>query len=214
MEGFFNAVRAVVLILLLTATGYFCAHAGWLTEEGKRFLNKFVITVAMPCTCVYGFTANLSRDMISQAYVLILIALVCIALSYALAILVAKLLRMPRKRFGVFVMMCAVSNSIFIGYAMCKELFGDVCTPYVMEFYMVNTVYTQVVGLAFVRWSGEAVPEDGAQDTPLAAHHRHRPRLFSRAVRAASAGSGQLLLPVHESDRLAAGAAPHGAHHL
>lgn len=158
MEQFLNSVQSVAVILLLTATGYFCAHAGWLTEEGKRFLNKFVITVAMPCTCVYGFTANLSRDMISQAYVLILISLVCIALSYALAILTAKLLRMPRKRFGVFVMMCAVSNSIFIGYAMCKELFGDVCTPYVMEFYMVNTVYTQVVGLAFVRWSGEAEP--------------------------------------------------------
>ena len=158
MESFLNSVQSVAVILLLTATGYLCARVGWFTEEGKRFLNKFVITVAMPCTCVYGFTANLSRDMISQAHVLILISLVCIALSYALAILTGRLLRMPRKRFGVFVMMCAVSNSIFIGYAMCLELFGDVCTPYVMEFYMVNTVYTQVVGLAFVRWAGEAEP--------------------------------------------------------
>ena len=158
MASFLNSVQSVAVILLLTATGYLCAQIGWLTEETKRFLNKFTITVVMPCTCVYGFTVNLTREMISQAHILILITLVCIALSYSLAFLAGKLLRMPRKRFGVFVMMCAVSNSIFIGYAMCRELFGDVCTPYVMEFYMVNTVYTQVVGFALVRWAGEAEP--------------------------------------------------------
>lgn len=158
MAEFLHSVEAVAIVLLLTATGYVCAQIGWLTADVKRFLNKFTIAVAMPCTCVYGFKANLSRELISQAHLLLLIPLVCTALSYALAMLAGRLLHMPRKRFGVFVMMCSVSNSIFIGYAMCRELFGDACTPYVMLFYMINTVYTQVVGLAFVRWSGEAEP--------------------------------------------------------
>ena len=32
-------------------------------------------------------------------------------------------------------MMAAMGNTIFIGLAMCLELFGDVATPYVMLFY-------------------------------------------------------------------------------
>lgn len=30
MEGFLHAVSSVTIILLLTATGYFCARMGWM----------------------------------------------------------------------------------------------------------------------------------------------------------------------------------------
>ena len=52
-------------------------------------------------------------------------------------------------------MMCAVSNAIFIGLPMCTELFGEICTPYVMLYYLVNTSFVQLVGLPLVRWSGD-----------------------------------------------------------
>ena len=158
MESFLNSVSSVAVVLLLTATGFLCAHLGWLGQESKHFLNKFIMTIAVPCMCVYGLRTNLTREMIGQAHILLLIPLVCIALNYVLAIAVGKLLKLPRRSFGVFVMMCTMSNSLLIGYAMCRELFGEECTPYVMLFYMVSTVYTQVVGLAFIRWSGEAEP--------------------------------------------------------
>lgn len=161
MESFLNSVQAVAIVLLLTATGYICARLGWLTAEGKRFLNKFVMTIALPCTCVYGLTANLTREMVARAHILLLIPLVCIALNYVFSGLVGRLLKLPRRKLGVFIMICSVSNSLFIGYAMCRELFGDECIPYVMLFYMVSTVYTQVVGLAFIRWAGESEPLSG-----------------------------------------------------
>lgn len=53
-------------------------------------------------------------------------------------------------------MMCSVSNAIFVGLAMCTELFGDTCTPYVMLYYLVNTSFVQLLFLSLVRWSGES----------------------------------------------------------
>lgn len=161
MASFLNSVQSVTVVLLLTATGYLCARLGWLTTEAKHFLNKFVMTIALPCTCVYGLTTNLTREMVARSHVLLLIPLVCIACNYAVAIVIGRVLKIPRKRFGVFIMACCMSNSLLIGYAMCRELFGDDCVPYVMLFYMVSTVYTQVVGLGFIRWAGEVEPLSG-----------------------------------------------------
>lgn len=156
MAGFLNSVQAVAVVLLLTATGYVCARLGWLTAEGKRFLNKFVITLALPCACVYGLTTNLTQELVARSHILLLIPLVCIALNFLLAVPLSR--RLPRKKKGVFLMMCGLSNSLFIGYPMCRELFGDECIPYVMLFYMVSTAFTQLLGLSLVRWSGGAEP--------------------------------------------------------
>ena len=75
--------------------------------------------------------------------------------AFLLSLLVGKLLKLPRKRLGVFMMMCSVSNAIFVGLPMCTELFGESCTPYVMLYSLVNTSFVQLVGLSLVRWAGE-----------------------------------------------------------
>ena len=56
MEGFLHAVSSVTIILLLTATGYFCAERGWMGPQAKAFIGKFTLSVAIPCMSVYGLT--------------------------------------------------------------------------------------------------------------------------------------------------------------
>ena len=73
-----------------------------------------------------------------------------------MSLLAGRLMRLPHRQLGVFVMMAAMGNTIFIGLAMCLELFGDVATPYVMLFYLVSSCFTQLIGIPLVRWSGEA----------------------------------------------------------
>ena len=65
MEGFLHAVSSVTIILLLTATGYFCAARGWMGPDAKRFISKFTMSVAIPCMCVYGLTKNLTRELLA-----------------------------------------------------------------------------------------------------------------------------------------------------
>lgn len=40
MEGFLHAVSSVTIILLLTATGYFCAAKGWMGPQAKAFYRQ------------------------------------------------------------------------------------------------------------------------------------------------------------------------------
>ena len=156
MGTFLHAVASVTLILLLTATGYFCARMGWMNPQVKRFLSKFTMSVAIPCMCVYGLTKNLTREMLALSPGFLLVPFLSTLGAFLLSLLAGKLLKLPRRKLGVFMMMCSVSNAIFVGLAMCTELFGDTCTPYVMLYYLVNTSFVQLLFLSLVRWSGES----------------------------------------------------------
>ena len=153
METFLHAVASVTIILLLTATGYFCAVKGWMTVQVKTFISRYLMTVGIPVMLIYGMQNNLTRADVLAAPRLLLIPLLVIPSCVVLSLLAGRLMRLPHRQLGVFVMMSAMGNTIFIGLAMCLELFGDVATPYVMLFYLVSSCFTQLIGIPLVRWS-------------------------------------------------------------
>lgn len=151
LQTFLHALAAVTIIFLLTATGYLCGEKGWMTAESKAFISKFLLSLAVPCMCVYGLRSNLTREMIAGSLKMLSALVLCDAINFALAAALARLLKLPRRRSGVFIAMCALSNAIFIGYPMCLELFGEPCVPYVMLYYLVNTSFTQTLGMYLIR---------------------------------------------------------------
>lgn len=104
---------------------------------------------------IYGMQNNLTRADVLAAPRLLLIPLLVIPCCVVLSLLTGRLMKLPHRQLGVFVMMAAMGNTIFIGLAMCIELFGDIATPYVMLFYLVSSCFTQLIGIPLVRWSAK-----------------------------------------------------------
>lgn len=48
LQSFFTSVSSVLVILVLTATGYFLGAAGWIKKEHKDCLSKILIDVFVP----------------------------------------------------------------------------------------------------------------------------------------------------------------------
>ncbi len=159
MATFLHAVASVTVILLLTATGWICGRKGWMTAQGKTFLSRFLLSLAVPCMSIYGLRNNLTRELLADSLGLLAVPYISIVLNFALSWLLARLLKLPKKRRGVFMVMCSLSNSMFVGYAMCTQLFGEVCVPYVMFFWFASTCFTQTVAMWLIRRSGEAEGE-------------------------------------------------------
>lgn len=151
---FFNAVSAVVVLLLLMAVGYLMGHLGWLGPGEKKFLGKYLINIAVPCNCLTGILNNLERSMLSQAALMLLSCVLGVILNFAIGMVTASVLKIPKKRWGVFVAMLALPNSLFIGLPMCTQLFGEICVPYVMTYYLANTIFTQSAALILIERSG------------------------------------------------------------
>ena len=78
-----------------------------------------------------------------------------------LGVAAAALLRLPRERWGVFVAMAGLSNTIFIGIPVCTQLFGETCMPYLMLYYLGNTSVLQSVGILLVERAGSVGRQGG-----------------------------------------------------
>lgn len=154
MGEFLNAVSACVVLLLLMAVGYIMGRMGWMTVQEKKFFGKYIINIAVPCNCLVGLLNNLDRSMLGQAGWMLLSAVIGVALTILLGVVVAIPLKLPKNQWGVFVSMVGVSNTLFIGLPLSTQLFGEKCIPYVMIYYLSNTVFTQSVILMLVERAG------------------------------------------------------------
>ena len=152
-EVFWQAVSSVTVILLLTVTGYLAGVKGLMDKKAKTFISKLLMTILVPFNCINGIISNLTRETISEYGIYLLITLGAMALSNVLAFLICKLFRIPKNKIGLFIHMGANSNAIFIGLAICRELFGDASAPYVMVYYVLTSFSIWLVSVIAVRWS-------------------------------------------------------------
>ena len=167
MGEFLNAVSAVFVIFSLMAVGILLGKLKFMTATEKKFVSRYVINIAVPLNTIVGIQKNLKRSDMLEMGLLLLVPLITIPICLAVSILVAKMLKLPKRRSGVFVALAFLSNTLFIGLPMAQELFGDVSLPYVMIYYMCSTVFTQTVALMLVERSGESAEQTGKKQNLL-----------------------------------------------
>lgn len=154
MAEFFNALSAVVVIFLILALGYWMGHLGWLTASEKKFISKYVVNIAVPINCVTGILKNFTRSELFHAGKQVLVSAVVVGLSLLISAAVASVLKLPRNRWGVFVAMAGISNTMFIGLPVTNQLFGPASLPYLMMYYMFSTIYTQTAAVMLCEHAG------------------------------------------------------------
>ena len=145
-----------MLILLMTVVGCLCGRMGWMKHEHKAFLVKYIMNIALPCMCITGLMGKVSHALLLEMRAVLLVGACGILFMLLLAYAAARLLKLPEDKLGVFVVMCFVANSMFIGYPMCTALFGDAAVPVVLSYYIVNTIAFHTVGVAFLNYGGRA----------------------------------------------------------
>lgn len=161
MTGFFNAVSACLVLLMLMAVGYVMGIWGWMTPTEKKFISKFIVNIAVPCNCVVGLLNNLDRSSLIEAGSMLVCGLLSVILCVLASAGVALLLHLPRKRWGVFVAMAGFSNTLFIGIPVCTQLFGDQSMPFIMVYYIGHTSLMQSIGVMLLERAGAGVEQTG-----------------------------------------------------
>lgn len=154
MAEFFNAISAVLIIFLIMSVGYLLGKLGWLTASEKRFISKYVVNIAVPVNCVVGILKNFAREDLLHAGRQLLVGVTVVGLTLVLSGLVGKVMGLPRDRWGVFVAMAAISNTMFIGLPVTQQLFGSVSLPYMMVYFLASSMYTQTAAVMLCEHAG------------------------------------------------------------
>ncbi len=165
MAEFFNALSAVFVIFLLLSVGYFMGRAGWLTRNEKGFISKYVVNVAVPVNCVVGMLNNFSHDDLVRAGMHLVVGILSVLTTLILGGLVATALKLPKNRWGLFVAMAGIPNSLFIGLPITQQLFGPVSLPYHMTYFLACSIFTQTVAVVLCERAG--VKGGSVQYTPV-----------------------------------------------
>jgi predicted permease len=172
MQGALDGLQAVFVIFLLIGAGIFVAWRKWVTPETARALPRIIVNIGMPCTVVYSLysnfvTAREAADAAGQSvqlqtelvppWIPLLLLFTILPLSFLAGLLAARICRIPRGRRGVFTVLFAFSNSVFVGFPIAQALFHDAGMTYAVYYYMANSTTFWIFGYYMIRRDADII---------------------------------------------------------
>ncbi len=150
----YEAIQAILMVVIIIAIGYFVAHKGWAGESVTSFISKLIINITLPCTAITAFVGNFTSDTITQAWMYIVAAFAAIGIAFAISKLVIKLAKIEKTQRGVFTALFAFSNSVYIGLPVATAIFGESAVVFALFYYVANTTFMNSIGFIGVARDG------------------------------------------------------------
>lgn len=144
---FFNSLQSVLSIIIMIFIGYILTVKGWLNENISKTFSKIVCNLALPCLMISDLMNNFTKDKLLNLGGGLIIPFVSMAIGYLIAFIVSKVLKIDKSSEGTFRSMFFVSSSIFIGLPVNLALFGESSVPYVLLYYIANTIFFWTIGV-------------------------------------------------------------------
>lgn len=159
MAVFLNAVESVTSIVILIALGYILQMKGWFGDSFGKNISSLITKIALPASLFVSVLKFLTRDDLIALADSLFYPMAAVAISYGIAYLLARMLKIRRGRRGIFMNAVANANTIFIGLPLNIALFGDKSMPDFLVYYVTNTVSTWAFGIFLIYRDDPTVPE-------------------------------------------------------
>lgn len=153
--AFIDAAQGIFSIITLILLGYWLAEKGWFTPESSRLLSVLVTRISLPGFMLWSLTSNFDKEkLIDMSYGMVVPMLLVLG-SWGIGALLVRLIKLPRKQQGIFITGCFGFNTIFLGLPVNQALFGSASLPYVLLFYIANTLSFWTLGTYYIRRDGD-----------------------------------------------------------
>lgn len=94
---------------------------------------------------------------------LILIPLMSMTVLFVGTLLLSKMMNIGKMQKGTFISMCVASNSMMFGLPICLGLFGNQSVPYVIFYYIANTIFFWAILAPIIMKNGDKKPVSGIE---------------------------------------------------
>lgn len=187
---FLHALGGIFGLLLVVAVGYVLAWKGWFSTECQMLLPRLVTYVALPPFLMSTFLQSFDRDNLLHMLYGALLPFTSQILTFSLAWVVGRAVRVRRRHLGLFCACVSNSNTIFVGIPVNLALFGEESLPHVLLYYFASTIFFWTVGNYAISSDGKS---DGRERTRLGDNIRH---IFSPPMLGFLTGLSLVLLNV------------------
>lgn len=160
MDIVLHALEGVFTVSLMVIAGYWLGSHHWFSDESLNLISKLITKICLPLYIVVNLTETLTHDKVIQMSSGLPVALLSMLICFIVGKLVVYFAKIPKGRRGILASVFFVTNTMLIGLPLSTELFGPKCIPFVLVYYMANTVVFWVV-------SAHIIAADVNDDVPL-----------------------------------------------
>lgn len=142
-----TVVITIITMTILSTLGFILKKVNVTDKRTDKFISVLLVNYITPALLVHTALTQLSISFFRDNYLNIILAIGSILAVNFVGILVAKLLKLKGLDRGQFLAMASFSNVIFIGIPMITGIFGSQAIPYLMLYYVANTVTFWTLGI-------------------------------------------------------------------
>lgn len=135
-----EAFGSVLSVIAMIAIGMVLTKRGWFDDKASALIAKLVISVSLPAYMVSNLLGGYDKAKLVSMVPGLPVPFIAMGLGYVIARAAAVAFKVRTARRGAFSSMFALSNTIFIGLPVNFILFGQESLPYVLLYYMANTI--------------------------------------------------------------------------
>lgn len=146
-----NAIQSVLSIVLMISIGYILSHKGWFDEKTPKLFARLMIDISIPALMVSNILSSFDKDKLVSSGIGLVIPFAAISISYAISMVISRVFRIKHERRGTFQLLCAFSNTIFVGLPVAISLFGQESSAFVFLYYFANTTLFWTIGIYGIR---------------------------------------------------------------
>ncbi len=150
-----QSIESILSIIIMISIGYILTYKGWFNEESSRLLSRLVCNISLPAYMVANLVATFDKKKLYELSGGLLIPFLSMLICFFIAIAVSRAIKVDKKKRGVFESMFYISNTIFIGLPVNLALFGDKSIPYVLLYYIANTIFFWTIGVYSISKDGD-----------------------------------------------------------
>lgn len=144
---FFSSLQSILSIVIMISVGFILTKKGWFDQQSSSLFSKLVVNISLPCLMISDILNNFSKDKLITSSGGLIIPFATMAVTYVIAVLISRIIKVNSNSRGTFISMFFVSNSIFIGLPVNLALFGSTSVPFVLLYYMANTTFFWTLGV-------------------------------------------------------------------
>ena len=152
-----KSVTAVISVFFMIGIGVLAAKLKWVTKDVAKFIPKIIINVSLPCQLIVSFSTEFTREQLSTSWVYVAASFAASLAGILIAYIVSRIIKIPKSRRGVFCVLFALSNSVFIGFPVASAIFGVQGMQFASFFYIANTTCFWTFGYAMITNDAEII---------------------------------------------------------
>lgn len=118
-------------------------------------LSMFLFNVTLPCSIVSAMQFDFNKSILKESVAVILAAIIVVAVSFGIALTVARITKAEGSKKGVVLFSLVFSNFSFMGYPIAQAFMGEKGLFYATVFSLPLYFFVQSLGISFLKENEE-----------------------------------------------------------